>query len=192
MTRGEPRPGPGGELAHFSAYLDFYRDTCVEKCRSLPPGEVRASRLPSRWTPLELLQHLAMMERRWFVWGFLGEAVDEPWGDALDERWHVPAGVTTEATVSMLRDVGRRTSAVLAEHSLRVGDLDALGVRGLRAVVLLGRLERLEAEEGVVGIGRRAGEDGRDAGPLAASGVAAVPAAGAAPVVTPTGREGEH
>ena len=28
------------------------------------------------------------MEQRWFVWGFLGEQVDEPWGDwTVDEPW---------------------------------------------------------------------------------------------------------
>ena len=40
------------------------------------------------------------MEQRWFVWGFLGEQVAEPWGDwTVDEpwdedadgRWHVAA-----------------------------------------------------------------------------------------------------
>jgi uncharacterized damage-inducible protein DinB len=115
-------PEPSGDTADpavlFARYLDFYRETVIGKVTSLSDTETRTSRLPSGWSPAELLRHLAFMERRWFVWGFLGEAVDEPWGDALDERWHVPAGVTTQATVSMLRDVGRRTSAVLAEHSL--------------------------------------------------------------------------
>lgn len=120
MTRGEPRPGPGGELALFSAYLDFYRDTCVEKCRSLPPGELRASRLPSGWTPLELLQHLAMMERRWFVWGFLGEPVDDPWADSggdAEGRWQVAAGREPEDVVALLEEYAVRTRAILAAHA---------------------------------------------------------------------------
>ena len=50
--RTEPRPGLGGEAAHHAAFLDFYRAACVEKCRSLADGELRASRLPSGWTPL--------------------------------------------------------------------------------------------------------------------------------------------
>jgi uncharacterized damage-inducible protein DinB len=117
-----PFPEPSGDTADpavlFARYLDFYRETVIGKVASLSDTEARTSRLPSGWSPAELLRHLTFMERRWFVWGFLGEAVDQPWGDALDERWHVPAGVTTEATVSMLRDVGRRTSGVLAEHPL--------------------------------------------------------------------------
>ena len=68
----------------------------MRKVASLPEAEQRASRLPSGWSPLELLSHLAHMERRWFVWGFLGEDVDDPWGDDRDDRWHVPADVTAD------------------------------------------------------------------------------------------------
>ncbi len=31
----------------------------------LTESELRASRLPSGWTPLELVKHLACMEQRW-------------------------------------------------------------------------------------------------------------------------------
>ncbi len=115
-------PEPSGETADpsalFARYLDFYRETVVRKVRSLPAAEVRTSRLPSGWTPLELLSHLAHMERRWIGWGFAGEDVDEPWGDARDDRWHVPPEVGVESLVAMLRDVAARTNRVLDEHSL--------------------------------------------------------------------------
>ena len=84
----EPGGGTADAAALFSRYLEFYRRPCT-KVASLPDAEQRTSRLPSGWTPLELLVHLAFMERRWFVWGFLGEPVDEPWGDDLDGRWDV-------------------------------------------------------------------------------------------------------
>ena len=139
MSREEPAPGPdsgpGGELEHFSAYLDFYRDTCVEKCRSLPAPELRVPRVPSGWTPLELLQHLALMERRWFVWGFLGEDVEDPWGDwDVDEpwendggRWSVADDVSAGALVDALEAVGERTRGVLTAHPL-----DAVAPLGTR------------------------------------------------------------
>jgi len=124
-------PEPAGDTADpavlFARYLDFYRETVIRKVGSLTAADAQTSRLPSGWSPLELLRHLAYMERRWLVWGFEGEAVDEPWGDARDDRWHVPPGVTSEETVSMLRDMGRRTSALLAGHSL-----DEVGVPGGR------------------------------------------------------------
>jgi uncharacterized protein DUF664 len=52
--------------------------------------ELRTSRLPSGWAPLELLKHLVHVERRWLVWGFEGEPVDDPWADERDGRRHVP------------------------------------------------------------------------------------------------------
>jgi hypothetical protein len=120
VSRGEPRPGAGGELAHVSAYLDFYRDTCIEKCRSLPPAELCVPRVPSGWTPLELVAHLALMERRWFVWGFLGEQVDDPWADSdgdADGRWRVDAARGLDDVVALMEEYAARTRSVLATYA---------------------------------------------------------------------------
>ena len=114
----EPGGGTADAAALFSRYLEFYRQTVARKVTSLPDAEQRTSRLPSGWSPLELLVHLAHMERRWFVWGFLGEPVDDPWDDDRDGRWHVPADVTAVQVVAMLHEVGERTTAVLASHAL--------------------------------------------------------------------------
>ena len=126
-----PFPEPSGETGDaaelFDRYLGYYRETVIGKVCSLSDIEARTSRLPSGWTPIELLRHLGFMERRWFVWGFLGEAVENPWGDARDDRWQVPADATVQHTVSKLREVGHRTSAVLAEHRL-----EEVGVPGGR------------------------------------------------------------
>ena len=122
MTGSVDFPEPSGETADsaalFSRYLDFYRETVLRKLASLPTSELRVSRLPSGWTPVELLTHLAHMERRWIVWGFLGEDVGDPWGDQRDDRWHVPEDRLYADLVAMLREVGRRTSDVLATRSL--------------------------------------------------------------------------
>ena len=77
--------------------------------------------MPSGWTPLELLSHVLHMEQRWFVWGFLGEQVDEPWGDwTVDEPWDEddgPALAGRSPTTSPPRSwrsgwsVGERTDA---------------------------------------------------------------------------------
>ena len=115
-------PEPTGETADaavlFTRYLDFYRETVLRKLASLPPAELRVSRLPSGWTPVELLTHLAHMERRWIVWGFLGEDIGDPWGDQRDDRWHVPEDRLYADLVAMLREVGRRTAHVLETRSL--------------------------------------------------------------------------
>jgi hypothetical protein len=42
----------------FLGYLDYFRSRLVSKLEALPDGELRVSRLPSNWTPIELLRHL--------------------------------------------------------------------------------------------------------------------------------------
>ena len=59
-------------------YVEAYREAARRKVVELPESELYARRLPSGWTPLELLKHLTYMERRWFEWGFAGMAVSRP------------------------------------------------------------------------------------------------------------------
>ncbi|HEU4566464.1 MAG TPA: DUF664 domain-containing protein, partial [Marmoricola sp.] len=121
MNAHEPGPGSADPAGLFSAYLDFYRERAIEKVAELSPDEQRIPRLPSGWSPLELLFHLACMERRWIVWGFLGEPVERPWedcGDDPDGRWQVPSGSTADDVAAMLRDLGGVTRGVLADVPL--------------------------------------------------------------------------
>jgi hypothetical protein len=62
-------------------YLDYYRAAVLRKLEGMSEGELRGSRLPSGWSPLALLRHLAFVERRWLRWGFAAEAVDPVFGD---------------------------------------------------------------------------------------------------------------
>lgn len=102
-------------------YLDFLRSEVVTAVLSLDPARQRQSRLPSGWSPLELLSHLLHMERRWFSWGFAADPVERPWGDfdgadpaAVEgARWHVPEGVDAAALVARLTDAAAATGAVL-------------------------------------------------------------------------------
>jgi uncharacterized damage-inducible protein DinB len=123
----EPRGGESDATGLFARYLDYYRHTVLRKVRSLPEAERRHSRLPSGWTPLELVNHLLHMERRWFVWGFLGEDVPDPWGDDVDGRWHVAEDLTLDDLETRLLAQGDRTSRLLAEN-----ELDALAPPGPR------------------------------------------------------------
>ena len=118
-------PEPAADTADpselFVRYLRYYRETVTWKLQALSEDDARASRLESGWTPLQLVNHLAFMERRWFVWGFLGEDVEQPWGDSVAHRWSVPDDVTVEDVVERLAAIGERTEAVLAEHPLDAG-----------------------------------------------------------------------
>jgi uncharacterized damage-inducible protein DinB len=118
----EPLPGVGDEAAHHSAYLSYYRETLVEGVLQLSADEQRRARLPSGWTPIELLTHVIHMEQRWLHWRFLGLAVEEPYGDWHDgdheSRWEVADDVTAEQLAVRLREVGALTSQLLREHDL--------------------------------------------------------------------------
>ena len=116
---GEPHWSQGSEArALFSAYLDFYREKAIEKVLQLPAEERDTSRVPSVWTPLQLLHHLAHMEQRWFVWGFLAEPVEEPFGDEVAGAWGIPPDRGVDQVAAMARAVGERTRSVLATHAL--------------------------------------------------------------------------
>jgi uncharacterized damage-inducible protein DinB len=101
----------------FITHLDVMRRAVVSKLDGLDDAALDSSRVPSGWTPRQLLNHLVHMEQRWFVWGFLGEQVDEPWGDHDAEgSWQVEAGMPE--LLERLAAGGRRTTAVLLEHPL--------------------------------------------------------------------------
>jgi hypothetical protein len=102
----------------FLRYLEFFRERVVSKVTSLPDSEQRGSRLPSGWTPLELLRHLRYVELRWLVWGFAGEDVGEPWADSRDGRWYVDPGVTVGQLVAELTAQAAGSTAIIEAHGL--------------------------------------------------------------------------
>jgi uncharacterized damage-inducible protein DinB len=111
----DPRPARADV---FLGYLDYFRSVVVAKLDGLSDGELRTSRLPSGWAPLELLHHLIHVERRWLVWGFEGEPVADPWADERDARWYVPPDVTFADLVAALQDQAVRTRAIVDAHDL--------------------------------------------------------------------------
>ena len=128
MDRDDREPdkhGPAG-AARWAAYLDWVRQDVAATVLALPDDVRRSTTLPSGWTPIELLSHVLHMEQRWFVWGFLGEQVDEPWGDWTDDepwgrdeaRWVVAGHVSAEQLAQRLAEIGARTSAILRDFPL--------------------------------------------------------------------------
>jgi uncharacterized damage-inducible protein DinB len=111
----------------FLSYFDYFRSCLIEKLQELPENELRNSRLPSGWTPLELLKHLTFVELRWIEWGFEGRAVAEPWGDRRDDRWYVGPEETLETLVAQLR-----TRAAYTREVVESADLAAVGKPGPR------------------------------------------------------------
>jgi hypothetical protein len=114
----EPAVPVSSRAEVFLGYLDYFRSRVVSKLEVLPDGELRRSRLPSGWTPIELLRHLAYDELRWLEWRFEGHDVGDPWGDGRDGRWYVAADETLEDLVTALHAQAARTRAIVESHDL--------------------------------------------------------------------------
>ncbi len=114
----EPTEAASSRAEVLVRYLDYFRDRVGSKVEGLAEHEQRTSRLPSGWTPLQLLKHLTHVERRWLEWGFEGAAVAEPWADSRDGRWFVD---DTESLVDLhraFREQTRRSNSVISAHAL--------------------------------------------------------------------------
>ncbi|MFI6845090.1 DinB family protein [Kitasatospora sp. NBC_00085] len=116
-------PEPSRQLSDpqelLLGYLDFLRSAVTAKIEGMPEEEQRSSRLPSGWSPLELLKHLVFMERRWLRWIFEGEPVPEPHGDKDESgRWHVGPDETAGELIAALHAGGERTRAIVTGAAL--------------------------------------------------------------------------
>ncbi|NEA35405.1 DinB family protein [Streptomyces sp. SID13031] len=111
------------------AWLDFYRETVERKLAGLTDAELRTSRLPSGWSPLELLKHLVYMERRWLRWGFAAEPFGQPFADSGgidDGPWQLEPSDTLDELLTALRAGGLRAREIVT------GDLTAKAAIGGR------------------------------------------------------------
>ncbi|GAA3839374.1 hypothetical protein GCM10022243_02210 [Saccharothrix violaceirubra] len=62
-------------------FLDFHRDTVLRKLDGLSDEALRTPLVPSGWTPLSMVKHLAHVELRWLRLYFAGEDVENPRGN---------------------------------------------------------------------------------------------------------------
>ncbi|NSC24623.1 DUF664 domain-containing protein [Streptomyces albus subsp. chlorinus] len=131
LPEGEPAPDLADPHALLEGYLDYYRGSLLRKAAALDEDELRRSRLPSGWTPLELIRHLQYVERRWLEWGFAGRQVPDPWGDRgtgkAEDRWEVPRGTSTREVLDAFAAQCDRSRRVTAEAAL--GQRAAVGGR---------------------------------------------------------------
>ena len=83
---------------------------------AIPADERRRSRVPSGWTPLGAVHHLAFdVERVWFCAVMAGEPVDLPQGY---EGWIAPADRTDEELLAEYDEECARADAVIARLDL--------------------------------------------------------------------------
>lgn len=104
----------------LAGQLDYYRGTLLRKLDGLSEDELRGSRVPSGWTPLELVWHLLHVERRWLCWGFAGEPLPDPWADlGPDDRWRVPDGLSRAEVLRRFAAQCDRSREVAGAATLR-------------------------------------------------------------------------
>jgi uncharacterized damage-inducible protein DinB len=123
----EPTAPAASRTEVFLRYLDFFRDRVAAKLRSLSDAELRTSRMPSGWTPLQLLKHLTYVEMRWLEWGFAGREVEDPWSDRRDGRWYVAPEESLDFLLDKQTEQAARSKAIIEGH-----DLDEAGQPGDR------------------------------------------------------------
>ena len=114
----EPTDPAASRAEVFDRYLGYFRDQLAVKLRGLPADELRRSRLPSGWTPLQLLKHLTFVELRWLEWGFEGRDVADPSGDNREGRWHVAPEETLDGLLAGSQAQAARSERVIARHHL--------------------------------------------------------------------------
>jgi len=72
-------PDVPAERAALLAFLDAQRRSVVAIVEGLAPDAVQQSVVPSRWTPLSLVEHLARAEYFWFEAVVAGQVGPAPW-----------------------------------------------------------------------------------------------------------------
>ncbi|MCC8246557.1 GNAT family N-acetyltransferase [Saccharothrix luteola] len=116
----EPPPDltDAGDL--LLAYLDFHRDAVLRKIDGMSEDELRTSRLPTGWTPLAMVKHLAHVELRWLRWCFRGEEIAHPYGNPDVDRaeWVLEDDDTTDRVREFYLEQCARSRDIAAESAL--------------------------------------------------------------------------
>jgi hypothetical protein len=94
------------------ASLDAQREHVLGALEGLSDDALRRPALPSGWTPLGMVQHLALeVEQFWFRGAVAGEPITLTSGD---EAWRVPADVPVAAVLDRYRDEVAKANTIIA------------------------------------------------------------------------------
>jgi Protein of unknown function (DUF664) len=94
------------------ASLNSQREHVLGALEGLSPSDLRRSVLPSGWTPLAVVHHLALeVERFWFRGAVAGEPITLTSGD---EGWQVPPDAPAAEILGLYRDEIAQANAIIA------------------------------------------------------------------------------
>jgi hypothetical protein len=106
---------PAGEIRSLLAALDAQRGHVLGILEGLPDEELRRPVLPSGWTCLGLVRHLALdVERFWFRAVVAGEQVDLETGA---DAWQVGPDVPAEDVLGLYRQETELASGIIAARA---------------------------------------------------------------------------
>lgn len=136
-----PEPEAIDEKTLLLATLRAQRAHVLGILDGLPDEDLRRPVLPTGWSCLGLVHHLAVdVERFWFRAVLAGEQVELHDGDA---GWRVPDGMPAAAVLELYRDEARRADAVIVSGGLEDAPawwpdalFPGLPVRDLRRLLL--------------------------------------------------------
>ncbi|MFE9849474.1 DinB family protein [Streptomyces sp. NPDC005576] len=115
---GQPSYAPGAEIAVLLACLRAQRRHVLGILDGLDAEALRRPVLPSGWSCLGLVRHLALdVERFWFRAVFLGDAKVVRGLDEIDDAWQVPAGASPSDILGTYLTESERADAVIAAAS---------------------------------------------------------------------------
>ncbi len=120
-------PQSGSELVLLTGYLDYQRETLLQKTEGLSREQLARRLPPSTLTLGGLLNHLALVEDSWFRVRFSGLPAVQPWGDVdwdADPDWEFRTAAELEP--EQLRRRYREACARSRDVVEQAGDLDAL------------------------------------------------------------------
>ncbi len=136
-----PAPEPVDERTLLLQVLRDQREHVLGILDGLPEADLRRPVLPSGWSCLGLVHHLAVdVERFWFRAVLAGEQVELHQGDG---GWRAADDLPAERVLGLYRDEARRSDAIVGSRSPDDGPawwpaeiFPGLPVRDLRRLLL--------------------------------------------------------
>ena len=114
-----PQPTPGAQSATLLSYLGAQRAHVLGILEGLDEGALRRPVLPSGWTCLGLVQHLALdIERFWFRCVVAGDQAAIDGLAETPDAWHVDAETAAGTIFDLYRREIDRANAIVTATSL--------------------------------------------------------------------------
>jgi len=105
-------------------FLDQQRQAVLAIIEDLDEAQLNTPVLPSGWTPVGLVRHLAGAEAMWFQWVVLGTQPEVTWSDGVDDPPYDPEAPFTTGHSSTAVIEQYRRQCEISNEILRSKDLD--------------------------------------------------------------------